>query len=201
MMVVTVSVSGSVGVGKSTLAQGLAKRLPRAKLVPERVGELHYLPLFYADRTRYALHSRLEFLLVKARQLAGVDSADGIAIFDRSMPELITFARALNASGEMPDDDLELYVGLYHLMTSLVRPIDLVIWTRAAPETMLARIRARGRSFEQGITSEYLDRIDKEYERWFASLPSTSRLVVDTSSLDSEEVADIAASWVRDITT
>lgn len=197
----TVSISGSIAVGKLTLAKGVVKRLPNATLVPEHVDQFQYLPLFYEDRKRYALHSRLEFLLVKARQLAGIDQAGGIAIVDRSLPELITFARALHASGEMSDDDYTLYVGLYDLICSLIRRIDLVIWARAEPEIMLARIHARKRRFEHAITREYLDRIESEYERWSATLPSGSVLVIDTSRLDPDEAADMAAAWLRGMAT
>ncbi len=48
-MVSTVSVSGSIGVGKSTLVAGLLERLDKAFVVPENVGTLHFLPLFYRD--------------------------------------------------------------------------------------------------------------------------------------------------------
>jgi deoxyadenosine/deoxycytidine kinase len=197
-VVLTVSVSGSIGVGKSTLVAGLAKRLNNALVVPENVGTLHFLPLFYEDGSKYALHSRLEFLVLKARQLALVDESEDFAILDRSLAELITFARALVATGVMPRHDFELYEGIYDLVVGKVRPVDLVVWARANPEVMLSRIKDRGRPFEQAITCEYLEAIDAEYERWFAELPTGGKLVVDTTSLDPGEAVNVTAAWLQE---
>ena len=198
-MVRLVSISGSIGVGKSTLASGLAGKFHQAFVVPEHVGELHFLPLFYADSERYALHSRLEFLLVKARQIMSTKEAHDFAILDRSFSELITFARALLAMEVMPRHDFCLYEDMYHLIAERIRPIDFVIWTRADPEVMLARIRTRGRAFEQDISRAYLEVLDAEYERWFAALPPKKGFVVDTTSLSPEEAADMAAAWLREV--
>lgn len=198
-MVRFVSISGSIGVGKSTLVSGLAGSLHESVVVPEHVGELHFLPLFYEDRCRYALHSRLEFLLIKARQLVSTEEIHDFAIIDRSLPELITFARAFLAMGVMPQYDFDLYEGIYHLVVERIRPIDFVIWVRAAPDVMLARIKARGRPFEQDITRAYLEVIDAEYERWFAALPPEGKLIVDTTSRSPKEATDIAAAWLRDV--
>jgi deoxyguanosine kinase len=181
------------------LASGLVGSLHKAFVVPEHVGELHFLPLFYEDRSRYALHSRLEFLLVKARQLVSTEEAHDFAVLDRSLPELITFARALLAMGVMPQHDFDLYEGIYHLVVERIRPIDFVIWVRAAPDVMLARIKARGRHFEQDISRAYLEVIDAEYERWFATLPPERKLIVDTTSRSPKEAADMAATWLREV--
>ncbi|WP_329610465.1 deoxynucleoside kinase [Jiella pelagia] len=196
-MVRTVSVSGSIGVGKTTLVAGLAKQLDNAFVVPENIGTLQFLPRFYVDARKYALHSRLEFLVWKTRQLAMVDETQEFAILDRSLPELITFARALVATGVMPQNEFELYEGIYEIIVSMARPIDLIIWTRAAPQVMLSRIADRGRPFEQGITREYLDSIDTEYENWFARLPAERKLVIDTTSLRPGDAIDMAAAWLR----
>jgi deoxyadenosine/deoxycytidine kinase len=99
----------------------------------------------------------------------------------------------------MPPQDFELYKGIYDLVADGARPIGFVIWARAAPDTMLARIRERGRPFEQSISREYLEAIDAEYERWFAALPEERRFTVDTTSRGSEETADTAADWLREV--
>lgn len=192
-----VSISGSVGVGKTTLATRLVPLLQGSVIIPEEVSVLHYLPRFYEDRPRFALHSRLEFLLLKARQMSNVAGLPGFAILDRSVPELITFARALLAAGEMPADDFKLYEGLYRLVASLITPVQSVIWVRADLDTMLQRIAARGRPFEANITRGYLERVEQEYERWFAALPPMSATILDTSALGTDETADLAASWLR----
>ena len=118
-MVRVVSISGSIGVGKSTLVSGLAVQPPQSVRGSGTRRRVVFSPtLLLEDRCGYAsLHSRLEFLLVKARQLASMQERSTTPPFSTGRsPELITFARALLAMGAMPQHDFDLYEGIYHLV-------------------------------------------------------------------------------------
>jgi deoxyguanosine kinase len=196
-MPVIISISGGVGVGKSTLAAGLARRVKGAVVVPEHVETMHFLPRFYADRERFALHSRLEFLALKARHLKQAAARSKISILDRSLPELVTFARALLANGTMSIEEFNLYKELYDILLDALPKVDLVVWMRASPETMMSRIAVRGRKFEKHITPAYLVQIDEEYASWYATLRPTKALCVDTTSSRPSETIEQVGDWIE----
>lgn len=69
---------------------------------------------------------------------------------------------------------------------------DLVVYVTATPTTQLARIKARGRSFESGYTLDYLrsitDRLS-EYAESLANIPGTTLLTFDSEKYHPEQPA------------
>ena len=63
-----ISIAGNIGVGKTTLATGLAERL-NAKFISEKYDDNPYLSEVYAGKTEFALDSELFFLSSSASQL------------------------------------------------------------------------------------------------------------------------------------
>jgi deoxyadenosine/deoxycytidine kinase len=59
-----------------------------------------------------------------------------------------------------------------------------MIQLRCPVRTLRQRIRSRGRSFEQDIPAEYLRRLNRLYEDWFASYDLSPVLVLETDKLD-----------------
>ena len=79
-----VMVSGNLGVGKTTVAELIAKRLGW-NLVAEALTDNPYLSDFYADMKAWSFHLQVFFLGVRAeRHLAACDLPKS-AIFDRSV--------------------------------------------------------------------------------------------------------------------
>lgn len=162
-----VAVSGAVAVGKSRLCTELTAAHPRIDMHHEDVRELRLLPKFYADPARYSFSSRAEFLAIKGTELAkSTDEPGRTKLFDRALPELITFAAVMNESGVMQDDEFAVYRALHALLLDSLPTLDAVIWVRCDTDVCLQRIKERGRPFEQGIDASYLDRLDDEYRRW-----------------------------------
>ena len=50
--------------------------------------------------------------------------------------------------------------------------------------TALENIKSRGRSYEQGIETEYLDNLSKSYFEYFKQEQSLKFLVIDTNGID-----------------
>lgn len=191
-----VSISGGIAVGKTTLCQGLRDSMPGAYLVPESVGVLRFLPRFYEDKPRYAFHSRLEFVALKAKQLMAISPDCNVALIDRSLPELITFARALHEQQFLSDDEFAVYEDLYRIVLAGLPAIDLVVWVSASTATMLQRIDRRGRTFERGITAAYLDHIDRQYARWISELPVQRTFRIDTTATSPDDCVRAVSAWV-----
>ena len=62
-----ISIEGSIGVGKTSLAHLLSKEL-NAKLVLEKFEDNPFLVDFYKDQKRYAFQAQLFFLLSRYKQ-------------------------------------------------------------------------------------------------------------------------------------
>ena len=76
-----IAIEGTIGVGKTSLANILAKKM-QAKLVIEEFEENPFLSEFYADKSRYAFQTQLFFLLSRYRQQIEFQQVD---IFAKSI--------------------------------------------------------------------------------------------------------------------
>jgi deoxyadenosine/deoxycytidine kinase len=183
---VRVEVAGAIAVGKSTLVRDLEDRLPNAAVVEEHVDEWTFLERFYADQERWAFHSRMELLAYKAQRWAEPVPQGTIALHDRGMHELITFARVLQRLGKMSSAELRVYEQLYGVLVDALPAPDRIVWVRCDTNECIRRIRQRNRVFEHGVTREYLDALDGEYSTWIDELdvPSYRYDTTSTSALD-----------------
>jgi deoxyadenosine/deoxycytidine kinase len=158
-----VSIEGNIGVGKSTLATKLS-RIFKCPALFEAYDTNPFLPAVYAGNQNLALDSQLHFLTTRLEQLTGDHLKAGRIIvsdylFDK---ELIYAKRLLNRK------QLTLYHKLYSRVAPCVTKAALVIYLREPPEMCLKRIHTRNRPYEQNIEPEFLEALDRDYERLFA---------------------------------
>ncbi|MEO1632835.1 MAG: deoxynucleoside kinase, partial [Bacteroidota bacterium] len=103
---------------------------------------------------------------------------------DRSIYEDVEiFARNLHDMGLMATRDYENYRALFHIMTSYLRPPDLLVYLRASVPTLVRQIQSRGREFESSIRIDYLERLNGLYEDWIDRYEAP-RLIINTDDLD-----------------
>ena len=174
-------VEGPIGAGKTSLARQLADHLD-ADMLLEQPEDNPFLPRFYDDMPRFALPTQLTFLFQRAdqlRQLAQLDMFRQPTVSDFLLDKDPLFAR-LNLS----DDEYTLYEKVYrHLKPQTATP-DLVIYLQAPVDTLLARVRMRGVSFEQTIPDEYLARLADAYARFFYQYDAAPLLIINSERLN-----------------
>jgi deoxyadenosine/deoxycytidine kinase len=84
----------------------------------------------------------------------------------------------------LDDNELALYEQVYKILEpKIVRP-DLVIFLQADTDTLLRRIKQRGRSFEKEISLEYIAAVNEAYNQFFFRYSDTPLLVINTSDID-----------------
>ena len=179
-----VVLAGNIGAGKSTLVRMMCDQLGWEPYF-EPVAENPYISDFYLDMKRWAFHSQVFFLTWRARSHHALLDIARPVVQDRSFYEdAEVFARALHAQGALSDRDWETYQGLYHTLTALLAPPDLVVYLRASVPTLRRRILLRGRDFEARITDRYLGELNTFYEEWIGGFRLAPVLVVPSDRLD-----------------
>jgi deoxyadenosine/deoxycytidine kinase len=184
MMKRFVAIAGNVGVGKSTLTGLLAERLGWEPFF-EAVDENPYLADFYDEMRAWSFHSQIFFLSRRLRHHRQLLDHPNSVVQDRSVYEdAEVFARNLYVHGDMDERDYQSYRDLYEVLTSFLPPPDLVVYLRASVTTLAQRIGHRGRDYEKGISTEYLERLNVLYERWIDDFKLCPVLTVPADELD-----------------
>ncbi len=184
-----IAVEGPIGVGKTALAELLARRL-QARLVLEGVGENPFLEKFYRDMRGYAFQTQLFFLLSRYRQLRETFQTQMVVVGGALVPGQVVVSDYLFekdrifATLNLTDDELSLYYRVYDLVKQDVPQPDMVIYLQARVDILLARIKQRGRKFEENIDPEYLKNLSNFYNSFFLHYEAAPVLIVNTDRLD-----------------
>ncbi len=179
-----IAIAGNIGAGKSTLTALLSDRLGWEPFL-EGVADNPYLADFYADMRRWSFHSQIFFLAQRLRHHRQLLDRPNSVIQDRTVYEdAEIFARNLYLSRQMSERDYLTYRDLYQAVAAILPPPDLVIYLRASVETLLHRIRQRGRPYEQQIDPAYVQRLNDLYETWFEHFTLCPILTVPADRLD-----------------
>jgi deoxyadenosine/deoxycytidine kinase len=178
------AVAGNIGSGKSSLTTKLANRFSWTPYF-ESVDDNPYLADFYADMKRWSFHLQIYFLSHRFQTHKKIVESSESVIQDRSIYEdAEIFARNLYEIGNMDGRDYKNYVALYRVMMEFLRPPDLMIYLRANVETLQTQIAKRGRTYEKGISPEYLKQLNEHYEAWIKGYTLGPLLVVESDNLD-----------------
>lgn len=196
-----VAVAGNIGVGKTTLTQALAKQLDWQCYL-EPVIDNPYLDDFYADMSRWAFHLQVYFLSKRFESQRQIEVANLSCVQDRTIYEDVEiFARTLHHREHLIGRDWENYCHLFETMAEFLRPPDLIVYLRADVDTLMSRIRKRGRNAESTINQDYLKELNDAYESWISRASNQFRVgVIDTGHdtvLDAEEVLDGCLNLLR----
>ncbi len=179
-----IAIAGNIGVGKSTLTEMLSRRLGWEPFF-EAVTDNPYLADFYQDMRRWSFHSQIFFLSRRLHHHHNLLQRPNSVVQDRTVYEdAEVFARNLYQQGLMSERDYASYRGLYEVLSLLLPPPDLVVYLRASVPTLITRIANRGRSFERGISPDYLAQLNDLYEEWIAHFNLCPILTVPSDRLD-----------------
>jgi deoxyadenosine/deoxycytidine kinase len=176
-----IAVEGPIGVGKTTLALQLSRRL-NARLVLEEFTDNPFLAEFYRDRRRVAFQTQVYFLIARYKQQERLRQQD---LFARAIVSDYVFAKdRIFAYLNLSEPELQLYEKIYDLIRPTLLKPDLVVYLQARTDVLLNRLRKRGREFEATIQAEYLESLLRGYNNFFFHYDETPLLVVETSEIN-----------------
>ena len=161
-----VGVAGNIGAGKTTLTDIIAERF-NWKPYYEMVIDNPYLSDFYGDMRRWSFNLQIFFLSNRFNTHKEMEESGFSCVQDRTIYEDVEiFAYNLWEMGNMSQRDYDNYRELFSIMTSYLKKPDLIVYLKASTDTLLSRIRKRGREFEKTISPEYLHMLNIAYEHW-----------------------------------
>jgi deoxyguanosine kinase len=177
-----IAIEGNIGAGKTTLTTKIAEDF-NAKTVLERFADNPFLPKFYEDQNRYAFPLEMSFLADRYQQIS-----DDLAQFDLFKDFIIAdyhiFKSLIFAKVTLTEDEYRLYRKLFEIIYKEMPKPDLYIYLYQNTERLLENIKHRGRSYEQEIPAEYLEKINKGYLDYIKSQTELNILIIDVSDKD-----------------
>ena len=176
-----IAVEGPTGVGKTTFAKRLVRRL-RARGMLEAAHVNPFLENFYKDKDKYAFQAQMFFLLARFQQQQQLIQQD---LFTRVTVSDYLFAKdRIFATVTLSTAELARYERLFQEINTSVTKPDLVIYLQAHLEVLLSRVEKRAQEYESTFDAEYLSTVCHAYNDYFSHYTETPLLVVNTSDMD-----------------
>ena len=175
------AIAGNIGVGKTQLTHRLSAELGWAAHY-EPVIHNPYLDPFYKDMPRWSFHLQIYFLGERFKAQVEIGKSALPFIQDRTIYEdAEIFARTLWQQASMTDVDYENYTSLFHCMVGFLRPLDLIVYLKATPETLMERIAKHGRAREKASGIDYIRRLNAAYDDWMKRAAAAGEVLeIDT---------------------
>src|SRR5690554_2272305 len=179
-----VAIAGNIGAGKTTLTKLLAKHFGWEAQY-EEVVENPYLEDFYNQMERWSFNLQIYFLNSRFRQIIEIHKSGRNIVQDRTIYEdAYIFAPNLHAMGLMTNRDFENYQSLFQLMEEVVAAPDLLIYLRSSIPNLVKQIHKRGREYENSISIDYLNKLNKRYEEWIKEYNKGKLLIIDVDPIN-----------------
>lgn len=191
MVIIT---AGMIGVGKTTLTELVAKHFGTQAFY-EPVGDNPVLPLYYKDPKQYGFLLQI-FFLNRRFSMIKKALADDNNVLDRSIYEDELFTKGNHKDGNITDMEMDVYHNLLTRMMGELHELpkkapDLMVYADADFDTILHRIRKRGRDYEQFDENDdlykYYHKIWSAYRDWYEEYDESPKIRVDLQKYDLED--------------
>tara|TARA_B100001765_G_C19447523_1_gene313021 strand:- start:375 stop:1016 length:642 start_codon:yes stop_codon:yes gene_type:complete len=176
-----IAIEGPIGVGKTSLAKLLSKRLS-AKLILEKFEDNPFLSEFYDDPARFAFQTQLFFLLQRYQQQQDIRQVD--MFHNLLISDYMFIKDRLFASLNLDDKEMNLYDSIANIMERNIINPDLIIYLQADTSTLMKNIDKRGRDFENNISYDYINALNEIYTEYFFRYNDTPLVIINTNNID-----------------
>lgn len=159
----------------------------------ESVDDNPILPLFYKDPQKYGFLLQIYFLNRRLDEIKGAYD-NPLNVLDRSIFEDALMFKMNADLGRATQTESDIYSSLLdNMMQELPNQVhskapSLLVHIRVSFETMLDRIKKRGRSFEQLDNDpslyKYYQTLNERYQGWYAAYDKSPKMMIDGDELD-----------------
>jgi deoxyadenosine/deoxycytidine kinase len=175
-------IEGNIGAGKTTLAQMISEKY-QTKLVLEQFADNPFLPKFYENQEQYSFPLEMAFLAERYnqlnRELSHFDLFSPFTVSDYYFMKSLIFAQ-----NTLQPDEYNLYRQFFTIIYDKMPKPDLYVYLHKDADLLLKNIARRGRSYENNITKEYLEKITQGYFGYFRQQSDLPILIIDTNEID-----------------
>ncbi len=177
-----IAIEGNIGAGKTSLTNMLARDF-NAKVILERFAENPFLPRFYENPERYAFQVEMSFLIDRYQQL--IEDLQHLDLFKDFIISDYYFTKSLIfAKNTLDDTEYQLYRRFFSVIYKSIPRPDLYVYLHVEVPRLLDNIKKRGRSYEQNIKPEYLEKIQKGYFEYFKEQTDFRFVIIDINNID-----------------
>ena len=176
-----IAIEGCIGAGKTTLSKMLAEKL-NAKVVFEKFEDNSFLPKFYEDPQKYAFPLEMSFLAERFHQLKNIANLylfSKTTIADYIINKCLIFAQI-----NLPLDEYNLYQSFFNITNNQLPKPDLLVYLYQDVSRLLYNIQLRGRTYEQNIKADYLEKVQRGYLNYIEQNTSQKVLILDVNKID-----------------
>lgn len=164
MPVPFITVEGPIGVGKTSLTKALSEQ-HQFQLLKEIVDENPFLNKFYKDIEEWSFQTEMFFLCNRYKQLSDIQKKF-ISNQEPVVADYHIFKNLIFAKRTLPEEEYAKYEAIYKILTADMPKPNMVIYLHASLDTLMKRIKLRGREFEQMITPDYMEQLSADYHEF-----------------------------------
>jgi deoxyadenosine/deoxycytidine kinase len=183
-----ISLLGNIGAGKTELTLQVHRKLPNFALILE--GDLTANPFladFITKPTTVAFQHQTHFLVTALQTISHRETLPTSSIQDFSILACPIFAEAMYIHGFMSEREFHLYSQLCTSLVPTMPSPTLCIYVKASVDTLVKRVKQRGRTLELALPRNYLQVLQELYDErigsWLARR-HTPFVLIDTDQLD-----------------
>jgi len=157
-----ITVEGPIGVGKTSLAKAISEQFHFA-LLKEIVDENPFLGKFYENIEEWSFQTEMFFLCNRFKQLGDIN-AHYLSQNKSVVADYHIFKNLIFAQRSLNHNEYNKYYKIYQILTEDMPKPNVIIYLNASLDTLLKRIKIRGREIEKNISPLYLEQLSMDYE-------------------------------------
>ncbi|AWD92993.1 deoxynucleoside kinase [Bacillus phage vB_BceM-HSE3] len=193
-----IAIEGTVGVGKSTLAEILSEELGLS-LYEEQFNN-PYFDDFYENPEKYAFPMHVQ--LYHQQYFHAYEAlTKGNCVLDRTVYAGQVFMSVLQDNNSITFLDFCNYMEMSRQFNELCPVPDVLIYLTSSKQTVINRIMNRNRKSELSASIEYWYKLHDAYESWFDEYDKSLKISINTDHLDIVNNPEDRARLVNQIKT
>jgi deoxyguanosine kinase len=166
-----ITVEGPIGIGKTSLAKAISAHF-HYHLLKEIVDENPFLEKFYENIEEWSFQLEMFFLCNRYKQLEDIKNH----YLQENKPvvsDYHIFKNLIFAKRTLKVEQYQKYLQIFQILTKDMPQPNLVIYLNASIETVMKRIKVRGRDFEKKISIDYLKQLSADYDLFMDNFERT----------------------------
>lgn len=175
-------IEGNIGTGKTTLAKEISKTFNFNDIL-EEFAENTFLPQFYKNPDQFAFPLEMSFMAARYKQLKDFFRKHTLnfpVVSDYMFDKSLLFAKS-----NLRKDEFQLFSQFFQMLNAGLPNPQLIVFLHKEVPALQKNIKKRGRTYEQQMKEEYLEKINKAYAAFLAKNKSKkSILYIPTDDLD-----------------